>query len=62
MPTEWLASVRTGELLSGDMSLSLGAGSSLGLTGESGITSPAFRVVLGLRYAPRERTTAPVRR
>jgi hypothetical protein len=62
MPTEWLASVRTGELLSGDMSLSLGVGSSLGLTGESGITSPSFRVVLGLRYAPRERGTAPVRR
>ena len=53
MPTEWLASVRTGELLSGDMSLSLGAGSSLGLTGESGVTSPSFRVVIALRYAPR---------
>ena len=53
MPAEWLASVRTGELLSGDMSVSLGAGSSLGLTGESGMTSPSFRVVLGVRYAPR---------
>jgi hypothetical protein len=53
MPTEWLASVRTGELLSGDMSVSLGAGSSLGLTGESGMTSPSFRAVLGVRYAPR---------
>ena len=52
MPTEWLASVRTGELLSGDMSLSLGAGGSLGLTGESGMTSPSFRVVFALRYAP----------
>jgi OOP family OmpA-OmpF porin len=55
MPTEWLASVRTGELMEGDMSLSLGAGGSLGLTGESGITSPAFRVTFAVRYAPRER-------
>jgi len=58
MPTEWLASVRTGELLSGDMSLSLGAGGSLGLTGESGVTSPSFRVVFALRYAPRARRKA----
>jgi hypothetical protein len=55
MPTEWLASVRTGELMEGDMSLSLGAGGSLGLTGESGVTSPAFRVTFAVRYAPRER-------
>jgi OmpA-OmpF porin, OOP family len=55
MPTEWLASIRTGELLSGDMSASLGAGGSLGLTGESGVTSPSFRVVFAVRYAPRAR-------
>jgi hypothetical protein len=55
MPTEWLASVRTGELLSGDMAVSLGAGGSLGLTGESGVTSPAYRVVFAVRYAPRTR-------
>ena len=55
MPAEWLASVRTAELMSGDMSLSLGAGGSLGLTGESGITSPSFRVTFALRYAPRAR-------
>jgi len=58
MPTEWLASVRTAELMSGDMSLSLGAGGSLGLTGESGITSPSFRVTFALRYAPRARVKA----
>jgi hypothetical protein len=58
IPTELLASVRTGELMSGDMSLSLGAGSSLGLAGESGVTSPSFRVVLALRYAPRGRANA----
>jgi OmpA-OmpF porin, OOP family len=57
MPMEWLASVRTGELMSGDMSLSVGAGGSLGLTGESGITSPSFRVVFALRYGAR----APVK-
>ena len=58
MPAEWLASVRTGELMSGDMSLSLGAGGSLGLTGESGITSPSLRVTFALRYAPRARVKA----
>jgi len=59
IPTEWLASLRTGELLSGNMSVSLGAGGSLGLTGESGITSPSFRAVLAVRYAPRARQKAP---
>jgi ABC-type dipeptide/oligopeptide/nickel transport system ATPase subunit len=44
--------------MSGDMSLSVGAGSSLGLAGESGVTSPSFRVVLALRYAPRGRAKA----
>jgi hypothetical protein len=53
MPTEWLASLRTAALMSGDMAVSFGAGGSLGLTGESGATSPSFRLVLGLRYAPR---------
>ena len=51
MPTEWLASVRTGALMSGDLSLSLGAGGSLGLTGESGMLSPSLRVILAVRYA-----------
>jgi OOP family OmpA-OmpF porin len=58
MPTEWLASVRTGDLMNGEMSLSLGAGGSLGLTGESGMTSPGFRAVFALRYAPRGGTKA----
>jgi len=53
MPTEWLMSLRTAALMSGDMSLSLGGGGSLGLTGESGITSPSFRLTFALRYAPR---------
>jgi hypothetical protein len=56
MPTEWLASLRTAGLMSGNLSLSLGAGGSLGLTGESGATSPSFRAMLSVRYAP----TAPV--
>jgi OmpA-OmpF porin, OOP family len=54
-PTEWLASLRTGALLSGDMTASLGAGGSLGLTGESGVTSPSFRLTLAVRYTPRAR-------
>jgi hypothetical protein len=57
MPTEWLASLRTASLMSGDMAINLGAGGSLGLTGESGATSPSFRLTLGLRYAPRAKPT-----
>jgi hypothetical protein len=53
MPTEWMASLRTAALMSGEMTLNLGVGGSLGLTGESGITSPSFRATLGLRYTPR---------
>jgi hypothetical protein len=59
MPTEWLASVRTGAFMSGDMTLSLGAGGSLGLTGESSMTSPSFRLTLGLRYTPHARAKSP---
>jgi hypothetical protein len=57
MPVEWLASLRTAELLSGDMSVNLGGGSSLPVTGEAGITAPSYRLVLSVRYAPHVRTT-----
>jgi len=49
-PTEWQASLRTAPLLGA--SASLGAGGSLPLTGDYGITSPGYRVVLALRYDP----------
>jgi OOP family OmpA-OmpF porin len=59
MPTEWLASLRTAGLMSGNLSLSLGAGGSLSLTGESGATSPSFRAMLSVRYAPTARVESP---
>jgi hypothetical protein len=58
MPAEWQASIRTAELFGGDASLSLGGGGSLGLTGESGITSPSYRFTLAIRYAPLGRAPA----
>jgi hypothetical protein len=56
MPTEWMASLRTASLMSGDMAVNLGVGGSLGLAGESGVTSPSFRATLSVRYTPREKT------
>jgi OmpA-OmpF porin, OOP family len=55
VPAEWEAAVRSADLLTDGMSLSLGAGTPLLLTGESGITSPRYRVTLSIRYTPGRR-------
>lgn len=52
VPAEWQASVRSAELMDGDLSASVGVGTSLGLTGESGITTPSVRLIFAIRYAP----------
>jgi hypothetical protein len=52
VPAEWLASVRSSDILADGISLSLGAGTPLQFTGESGVTSPRYRVVFAVRYAP----------
>jgi hypothetical protein len=52
MPAEWQASVRSAELMGGDLSASLGFGTAMGLTGDSAITAPSARVIFGIRYAP----------
>jgi len=58
VPAEWQASVRTAALMNGDLSLSLGGGGPITFTGETGITTPKYRFVLSVRYAPLERSTA----
>jgi outer membrane protein OmpA-like peptidoglycan-associated protein len=50
-PTEWLLGLRSAPALAGDLSLHLGAGTSLPLSSND-VTAPAFRVLAGARYAP----------
>ncbi|HQY61949.1 MAG: hypothetical protein IPF92_02215 [Myxococcales bacterium] len=52
VPAEWLLSVRTAPLASGDLSLLLGGGG--GLSPDT-VTVPRFRFVLGITYAPEGR-------
>jgi len=55
VPAEWEAALRSADLFTDGMSLSLGAGTPLLFTGESGITSPRYRVTFSIRYTPRRR-------
>jgi outer membrane protein OmpA-like peptidoglycan-associated protein len=55
VPAEWMATVRSAPAAGGDMTLSVSGGSSIPLTDPSSMTSPAWRFVLGLRYAPMAR-------
>jgi OmpA-OmpF porin, OOP family len=58
LPAEWQVSVRSAELMDGDLSASVGFGTSIGLTGDSAITSPSVRAIFSIRYAPLGRTKA----
>lgn len=51
-PAEWQVSVRTAPLRTGDLSLQLGGGGGIPLGGDLPITTPRFRFILGLRWAP----------
>jgi len=52
VPAEWQASLRSAELMDGDLSASVGFGTSLGFTGDSAITAPSVRMIFSIRYAP----------
>ncbi|MDP8998878.1 MAG: hypothetical protein M3O46_02065 [Myxococcota bacterium] len=54
-PAEWQLSVRSAPLRGGDLSLQLGGGGGIPLSGELPITTPRFRFTLGVRWAPRGR-------
>jgi hypothetical protein len=58
-PAEWQASARTAPLPGGDVSIELGGGGPLPLSGETPVTTPRFRFVLGVRWAPTGRPKAP---
>ncbi len=71
MPAEWFVGVRSAPLRSGDLALQAGAGTGLPLSNETrafaaggsdsdsfaAVTTPAFRAVLSIRYAPIGRDT-----
>ncbi|HLK38478.1 MAG TPA: hypothetical protein VKU41_17065 [Polyangiaceae bacterium] len=51
VPAEWQVSARTAPIGAGDVSFQLGGGGRIPL-GDSGLTSPGFRLVLAIRWAP----------
>ncbi len=52
IPAEWLLSVRTAALLDGRLRASLGGGSFIPTGSTSAVTTPAFRAVMALHFAP----------
>jgi hypothetical protein len=52
-PSEWMLGLRSSPLATDDVSVTLGGGGAL-TGGEAGFTTPRFRFLLGLRYAPTE--------
>lgn len=57
VPAEWMATVRSAPVPGGDFSLSASGGTGLPLTDPSSLTTPDYRFVLGVRYAPLARDT-----
>ncbi|MBI5536419.1 MAG: OmpA family protein [Deltaproteobacteria bacterium] len=57
VPAEWMATVRTAPIAGGDFSVAASGGTALPLTDPSSMTSPSYRFVLGVRYAPLARDT-----
>jgi hypothetical protein len=55
-PAEWQLAARTAPIRGGDLSIQLGGGSALPITGDV-ITQPRFRFTLGVRWAPTTSTT-----
>ncbi|MBW2526898.1 MAG: hypothetical protein JRI23_22125 [Deltaproteobacteria bacterium] len=53
LPAEWMVTVRSAGLLDGRLVTSLGGGSFIPTGGESPVTVPRFRFMLGVRYVPR---------
>ena len=52
-PAEWQLSVRSAPLRTGDLSIELGGGGGIPLSGDFPITTPRFRFTLGLRWVGR---------
>jgi outer membrane protein OmpA-like peptidoglycan-associated protein len=57
VPGEWIAHVSTAHFLAGDLTFSLGGGSSIPFAAHGAFTSPQYRLDFALRYAPTGRDT-----
>jgi hypothetical protein len=53
IPAEWSVGVRSAPLAGSDLAAQLSGGAAIPFGGEAAITSPRFRFVLGIAYAPR---------
>jgi hypothetical protein len=60
VPAEWQLSARTSPFADGDFTIQLGGGSAIPWSGDGAFTTPRFRFVLGLRWAPLGRERAAV--
>jgi hypothetical protein len=58
VPSEWQLSVRTAPLASGDLSIQLGGGGPIPWSGDGALTTPRFRILLGIRWEPLGRRPA----
>jgi OOP family OmpA-OmpF porin len=57
VPAEWQLSARTAPVRGGDLSIQIGGGGAMPLSGDSATTAPRFRFMLGVRWAPLRRDT-----
>lgn len=51
-PAEWMLSVHSAPLLDGDLGLQLGGGGAIPIGPDAPVTTPRFRFILSVRYAP----------
>lgn len=58
IPAEWMLTARTAPLVGGDLGLQIGGGGGIPLSGgDAAPTTPRYRFVLSIRYAPLARDT-----
>ena len=55
VPAEWQLSARTAPLRGDDVSIQIGGGGAIPLSGDSAMTTPRYRFMLGVRWAPLRR-------
>jgi hypothetical protein len=57
VPAEWIAHVSSAHFFGGDVTVSLGGGSSIPFASSGGLTNPHYRLDFAVRYAPTGRDT-----
>ncbi len=56
-PAEWMLSARSAPFLGGDLGLQIGGGGGIPFNDPAAVTTPRYRFMLGVRYAPLGRDT-----